>query len=67
MPDFSNLPGVAAVPRKKATRFVPTIAFHGDADGTVGLGNGAVVGAAVLNRMLDAARSNSVRRSGAPA
>ena len=41
MPDLSNLPGVAAVPRKKATRFVPTIAFHGDADRTVGLGNGA--------------------------
>lgn len=41
MPDLSNLPGVAAVPRKKATRFVPTIAFHGDADRTVVLGNGA--------------------------
>ncbi|MEO8938412.1 MAG: PHB depolymerase family esterase [Burkholderiaceae bacterium] len=41
MPDLSKLPGVAGVPRRKATRFVPTIAFHGDADRTVGLGNGA--------------------------
>ena len=41
MPDLSNLPGAAAVPRKRATRFVPTITFHGDADRTVGLGNGA--------------------------
>ena len=41
MPDLSNLPGVAAVTRKQATRFVPTIAFHGEAGRTVGHGNGA--------------------------
>jgi poly(hydroxyalkanoate) depolymerase family esterase len=48
MPDVSklsgmtNLPGSTAV-RKKATRFVPTIVFHGDQDHTVGQGNGSEI------------------------
>ena len=39
---MSNLPGSTAV-RKKATRFVPTIVFHGDQDHTVGQGNGSEI------------------------
>jgi poly(hydroxyalkanoate) depolymerase family esterase len=39
MPGLTNLPGSAAA-GKKATRFVPTIVFHGDQDHTVGQGNG---------------------------
>ena len=41
MPDLAGLTGSAITPRKKATRFVPTIVFHGDADYTVGQRNGA--------------------------
>lgn len=44
LPSMPNLPGAAAAgPRKKAVRFVPTIVFHGDADQTVGQGNGAEI------------------------
>jgi len=43
MPDLAGLTGSAITPRKKATRFVPTIVFHGDADHTVGQRNGASI------------------------
>jgi poly(hydroxyalkanoate) depolymerase family esterase len=38
--EASGLPPSGAAPRAKATRFVPTIAFHGDSDRRVGARNG---------------------------
>jgi len=50
MPGLTNLPGSAAV-RKKATRFVPTIVFHGDQDHTVGQGNGSEIVEQAVNAL----------------
>jgi poly(hydroxyalkanoate) depolymerase family esterase len=56
MPDVSKLPGMTTLPgsaavRKKATRFVPTIVFHGDQDHTVGQANGTEIVEQAVNAL----------------
>jgi poly(3-hydroxybutyrate) depolymerase len=67
MPDLASVTGSAITPRKKATHFVPTIVFHGDADHTVGQRNAASIvqqAAETLSTHDDEGAANAVTERG---